>query len=94
MTETTITRSAEKSRYELTVDGDLAGYLEFHDVDGSRDLTSTRVFEEWGGRGFGTKLIQAAIADAESEKITVIPTCPMIAHYFAKRPELSPLLAK
>ena len=51
-----IERNEDTRRYELTVDGELAGYAEFLSEPGRITFTHTIVRPAYGGQGLGTRL--------------------------------------
>ncbi|MFW7415610.1 GNAT family N-acetyltransferase [Demequina sp. SO4-18] len=81
MTETTVTRNENESRYDLHVDGDLAGFAEY-EIDGDRAaFTHTEVFETHRGGGVAGTLAGQALADTASRGLTIVPVCSYIAKY-------------
>ena len=43
-----------RSRYEVTLDGELAGFSEYRQVEGARVFTHTEVFDAYEGKGVGS----------------------------------------
>lgn len=69
-------------RYEVHVDGKLAGYTMFHpDAEGRLVFPHTVVDPDFGGRGLGKVLVSHAMADVSSRGETVVPLCPYLAKY-------------
>ncbi|KXC04527.1 GNAT family N-acetyltransferase [Microbacterium hominis] len=80
-----ISRNDEKDRYEILVDGDIAGYTEFEeDTEGRLVFPHTEIDPAYGGRGLGTKLVAAAMADEAARGDVVVPVCPFIVTYLQK----------
>ncbi|HEX7306018.1 GNAT family N-acetyltransferase [Lentzea sp.] len=82
-----VTDNEAASRYEVHVDGELAGFLEYRDVSGVLALVHTEVGEEYGGRGLGAQLAKFALDDAQARGVKVSPLCPFVAKYIEKHPE-------
>ncbi|GLJ61804.1 MULTISPECIES: GNAT family N-acetyltransferase [Microbacterium] len=83
MSDLTVTRNDELSRYELH-DGEagvVAGYAEFEQGTGRIRFTHTVVEREFRGRGYGEMLASDALADVARRGDTIIPLCPFIAKY-------------
>lgn len=81
MSDISVTRNDADSRYEVHVDDELAGVIEFHD-DGDRlDMVHTEVFEKHRGGPVASTLASEALADAAHRDRSVIPSCPYIARY-------------
>ncbi|WP_082109942.1 GNAT family N-acetyltransferase [Demequina phytophila] len=79
-----VTRVEEAGRYELAVDGVLAGISEFRLRSGRIVFTHTEVAEAFEGRGLGTVLAREALADAVARGETIVPLCPFIADYLRR----------
>ena len=45
------------------------------------------------GRGFGSRLAEAALDDARRRGLAVVPLCPFIAWYIDKHPEHGDMVA-
>jgi len=71
--------NAEAARYEIRVDGRLAGVLEYRRSDGVVDLFHTEVEPELRKRGLGAELVHHALDDARRRNERIIPTCPFVA---------------
>lgn len=81
------------SRYELKIDGDVAGFLEYADRDGVRTMPHTVVQPAYRGQGLSSPLIKHALDDARLDHVKVNPTCWAVAGYIDKHPEYKDLLA-
>lgn len=77
-----VVRNDEKSRYEVTVDGKVAGFTEFEaDAAGRVIFPHTEVDPAYGGRGLGSILVGEAMADEAERGETVVPVCPFVVKY-------------
>ncbi|WP_084038026.1 GNAT family N-acetyltransferase [Demequina sp. NBRC 110053] len=79
MTDTTWNEDAQ--RYELRVDGDLAGFIETERDGDVLALTHTELLESYQGKGLSKPLISAALEDAIEKNLTVAPICGAVAAY-------------
>jgi len=84
----------DASRYELRLDGRLIGLAAYRRRDGVIAFTHTEVDEELTGRGFGSRLVAAALDDAARQGLRVVPLCSFVEQYVAKHPEYAEMLAK
>lgn len=81
----------ERHRFEITVDGTLAGYAEY--VDGTGERAGERTFphtvidDAFGGRGLSTLLIRTALDAARVDDLAVVPQCSAVRGFIAKREE-------
>ena len=78
-------------RFELVVEGHLAAA--YYKVDGNViTFVHTEVPPELGGKGVGSKLIQAALDQVGAEGMKVIAECPFVKAWIGKHPEYKGLL--
>ena len=78
----------EESRFTLTLDDEVIGYAQYRDVDDQRVFTHTVVEPEFGGRGYATRLVEAAVSDARASGKRIVGECPMVEKWLTKHPEL------
>lgn len=81
MSDITVTRNDELSRYEIRTDGTLAGFSEYDRRPGMIRFTHTEVDPAFQGQGLAGKLAAEALADAAASGDTIVPLCPYIAKY-------------
>jgi uncharacterized protein len=74
-----------ESRYELRVGDRVIGEAAYQLEDGAIAFTHTEVDKACEGRGFGTRLVRDAIADAEAAGLRVVPLCPFVRAYVRRR---------
>ena len=80
----TVTRNDDAGRYEVAVNGELAGFTEFSpNPRGQLRFPHTEVFEQFGGRGLATTLVRDALADVAARGEEIIPLCPFVVKYIA-----------
>jgi predicted GNAT family acetyltransferase len=89
----TVTRDEGAGRFELTVDGELAGVLNYRERDGVADLFHTEVFNRFGGRGLGNTLVRAALEQARADGWSVTPSCWFVRDYISAHREYQDLVA-
>ena len=78
--------------YEITVDGRHVGLAAFAEKDGVVVFTHTEVDPAFGGQGIGGRLAQAALDDARSRGLSVVPLCPFIKGWIDKHPDYQDLV--
>lgn len=84
MSDTTVVRNEELSRYEILSDGTLAGFADFRERDGRLIFTHTETLPEFSGQGLGLKLAEGAVADAVAREATIVPVCPFFLRYLQR----------
>ncbi len=83
---TEITDHPEKSRYEVRVGGELAGYAEYRLHGDHITFTHTEMDDAYEGEGLGSKLSRAVLDAARDAGLAVYPACPFIARYIKRHP--------
>ncbi len=90
---TRVRRNADHSRYDLFVDGELAGIADYRLAeDGVTVFPHTEVDAARRGQGLGAALVQAALDDVRARGGTVEPRCEFVAHFIDDHPEYRDLL--
>ncbi|GEE03049.1 N-acetyltransferase [Gordonia spumicola] len=96
MSETTgqiaVARNDEAGRYEITVDGELAGFTLFVDRGPQRIFSHTELDDRFAGRGLSSILVRDALADTRTAGLRVVPVCPLVAHYVSKHDEVADIV--
>lgn len=88
-----VRNATERSRYEVLVDGEIAGFAEYAAVRGDRIVfTHTEIAPAFEGRGLGGRLVADALADARAREQSIVPVCPFVAKYVHAHPEYVPFL--
>lgn len=87
-----VARSADRDRYEITVDGRRAGFVDYLDRGGQRVFHHTEIGEEFGGRGLGSSLIGHALADTEAAGLRIVPVCPFVARHLERHHDFDDLV--
>jgi predicted GNAT family acetyltransferase len=74
-------------RYELWADGELAGYTQYVLDRGRIAFLHTEVYESYEGLGLGGRLARAALDDARTKGLVVMPFCPFVAGFIERHIE-------
>lgn len=91
--QVTVTDDPEKSRFEVRVDGVLAGFAAYEKEPGVVTFVHTRVFDEYEGRGLAAHLAKSALGMVREAGDKIVPMCPYIRSYVRKHaPEYDDLL--
>lgn len=87
-----IRNNPTQNRFEIFLDGTLAGYVSYEIEDETYALTHTEVFPQFGGNGVGTSLIVEALGQIRGLGCEVLPFCPFIPKVILDHPELIDLV--
>ena len=85
--EPAVVDNPERNRYEVRVDGELAGFLQYRAKPEQISLVHTEVDERFEGQGLGGRLAAFALGDARKRGLAVLPYCPFVNAYLQRHPE-------
>ena len=85
--------NSEAKRYEFEVEGHLAR-IEYIKAQDRIYLTHTEVPEALAGKGIGSALVKASLADIKQQGLTLVPLCPFVALFLKRNPEWKELVLK
>jgi predicted GNAT family acetyltransferase len=91
--EPTVTNNPSASRFEIIVDGQVAGFSEYRRGEGVIESTHTVIEDAYEGQGLGGTLVREALDEARREGLQVVATCPFVKDYIERHPEHADLLA-
>ena len=91
-TRPSVINNEAASRYEIHVDGQLAGFADYTTQPGVIAIPHTQVDPAYEGRGLGSRLARAALDDIRQQGMHVAPHCPFIATYIKRHPEYADLV--
>ncbi len=99
--EVEISKNDAASRYELWVDGRLAGQADYEAdfaADDAADrssiaITHTFVDPALNGQGLGSRLVRFALDDIRALGRQVVPACPFVGVFVQRHPEYADLVA-
>ena len=91
--DTVFSDAPYRRRYELHVDGELVGFIDYVLHDGTIVLVHTEVDPAHSGQGHASTLARGALDDARARGLSVRPTCPYVAAWIGKHPDYADLVA-
>jgi predicted GNAT family acetyltransferase len=87
MADIDVVDNHELRRFEITVDGKVAGFAVYRTEPGAVVFTHTEIDPAFEGQGLGSKLAAAALKDVRDRGLEIVPLCPFIAAYLKRHPE-------
>ena len=90
---TTVADVAERSRYEIHVDGELVGIADYREHGDVLTFPHTVIDGHRRGQGLGAELVRAALDDVRRSGRTVVPACWYVAQFIDENPDYRDLLA-
>src|SRR3954468_8532816 len=76
-----------RSRFEISVDGEVAGFTEYRRRPGLIAFIHTLIDPRFEGQGLGSELVRTALSPARSEGLSVLPFCPFVRSNIARHTE-------
>lgn len=89
---TEVRNVSDRSRYELLVDGQLAGIADYRVVADTVVFPHTEIDHSRRGQGLGAQLVQGALDDVRPSGRRVVPSCWYVAQFIDEHPEYRDLL--
>ncbi len=89
----TVSLNVDKQRYEIFVDGTLAGLTQAIEDGEVVTMPHTKVFDEFEGQGLASQLVTGALDDIRLRGKRIIAECPYVARFIEKHPDYADLLA-
>lgn len=74
-------------RFELFVDGEVAGLAAYRLREGAVIVTHSEVDRKFRGQGLANELARRTLEQIRERDLQVVPLCPFFAHYVGEHPE-------
>jgi predicted GNAT family acetyltransferase len=85
--QVTVADAPDRSRFEITVDGALAGFAEYHLRPGRIVVTHSEIDDAFQGRGLAGRLTRGLLDTVRERGLEVTPLCPYTANFIRRHPE-------
>ena len=72
-----------RQRFEIRVDGELAGFTEYRRSPGLIAFIHTLIDPRFEGQGLGTRLVTDALGEVRDAGLAVLPFCPFVRAFIA-----------
>jgi predicted GNAT family acetyltransferase len=89
---TEVRDNAERRRFEVVVDDDVAGFADYQRRGGRIIFVHTQIDPGREGQGLASTLARAALDAAREAGEPVVPLCPFIAAYIERHEEYADLV--
>jgi predicted GNAT family acetyltransferase len=82
----------DHNRYDLFVDDERVGEIDYRVLDGAIHLTHTVVFPERREHGLAGEFVQQVLDSLRGGDLRLVADCPYVAHWLTSHPEYHDLL--
>jgi uncharacterized protein len=82
-----VTDQPQRSRFEVYVDGELAGFADYRHTGDRLSFPHTKVVDKFTGQGLATALIRTALDEARKRGAGVLPFCSFVREFIVRNPE-------
>ena len=79
-------------RYEILIDGVVAGFVQYSLRGGRVLLLHTEVPDLNAGKGIATELVRGALDDIRRRGRLMVPICPFVERFVERNPEYDDLV--
>ncbi|ONM46601.1 GNAT family N-acetyltransferase [Nocardia donostiensis] len=89
---TQVCNNTALERFEIHVDGTVAGYAEYQDTASDRAFVHTEIDPRFEGQGYARMLVETALDDTRRDGLGALPMCSMVRHFIETRPHYLPMV--
>jgi uncharacterized protein len=82
--KTAVSDNPALHRYDITVDGEVAGFTVYERQPDAIAFMHTEIGDEWGGHGLGSTLVRAALDDVRAKGLSALPYCPFVRSWLER----------
>jgi predicted GNAT family acetyltransferase len=84
--ETSVVDNPHASRFELHVDGEMAGWLAYERTADDVSFTELHTDLSRAGQGLGLVLVRQALDAVSAAGLSVLPVCPFVRDFIQRHP--------
>ena len=77
----------DRARFEVRVDGEVAGFTEYRRRPGLIAFIHTLTDPRFEGQGLASQLVGTALSEARADGLSVLPFCPFVRAYIGRHTE-------
>jgi predicted GNAT family acetyltransferase len=74
----------DRSRFEIQVGGEVAGFAEYRRRPGLIAFVHTLTDPRFEGQGLASQLVRTALDEARGDGLSVLPFCPFVRGYIER----------
>jgi len=86
-TDISVVDVPDRARFEVRVDGEVAGFTEYRRRPGLIAFIHTLTAPRFEGQGLASHLVGTALSEARADGLSVLPFCPFVRAYIGRHTE-------
>jgi len=86
-TDISVVDVPDRARFEVRVDGEVAGFTEYRRRPGLIAFIHTLTDPRFEGQGLASQLVGTALSEARADGLSVLPFCPFVRAYIGRHTE-------
>jgi hypothetical protein len=90
--ELRVADNPDKARYEITADGEVAGFVDYHLSPNSIAFLHAETDSRFRGNGIGGGLVRGALDSARERGLEVLPFCPFVRSWMTEHLDYADLV--
>jgi predicted GNAT family acetyltransferase len=90
--DVTVQDNPDRHRFELLLDGEVAGFADYRMRDGAVVVVHSEVGQAHRGQGLGGVLAKETLDALRERAEKVVPACPFFARYVDEHPEYADIV--
>ena len=88
-----VTNNEKLHRFELHVDGSLAGFMTYGRHNDALVLIHTEIDDAFEGKGLGSYFAKTVLDGLRAEGTKIVPSCPFVASFIERHPDYEDMVA-
>ena len=90
-----VVQNQELDRFELVLDGELAGFTAYELGEGTITFTHTEILRQQREHGLGGRLVREALDQVRNHTdYRVVALCPFVSKWLSEHPDYQDLLSR
>ncbi|WP_280473267.1 GNAT family N-acetyltransferase, partial [Nocardia cyriacigeorgica] len=89
---TEVRNNTALERFEIYVDGAIAGYAEYQDTNAERAFVHTEIYSQYEGQGYGRVVVETALNQTRAPHHGARTIFPKVRHILETRPQNQPMV--
>jgi len=85
--DTTVVDDPQQRRFQVLVDGEVAGYAAYRPGEQAYTFTHTEIVPAYEGKGLGSVLVRGALDEMRARGLGALPSCRFVQRFVERHPD-------